>query len=208
MAKKGSAAPEKGLKMVKVTNEHLLKEKIEKFAYESIEFVNQLSIQCFAEEESVYMFYKKILDLYINNRAPLYNLNGFLEDVGGATPFLGKSDLQDPCEFTKKLGDFIGNCLLDDASYYILWLKNDKKPRVVAGMTLNLPYRNGRGEFVSIPCEPFDKEGNPVIIADYSGNDGGQDVDYLNKVVDFAINKEAELQKRIKNLPGFKNGQL
>jgi hypothetical protein len=203
VAKKGSAALEKGRKM---DNQKALIKKIDEFSVASILSVKRLRDECL-NDPPLLTFHDKIVDLYVNNITVLYNLSGFLENLNGATPFLGKTDLQDPCRFIKELDIFIGNCLLDDASYYCLWLKEDKKPRIVAGRTFNLPYRNERGKFVSIPCEPFDKEGNPIIIADYSGDEGGQDVDLLNKVVDFAINKEVELQKRIKNLPGFKNGQ-
>lgn len=190
--------------MTKITNESIIKQKVERFAYKTLDGLNDLSIKCF-KDESLFLFYKKILDLYVNNISVLYDLNGFTECPLGKTPFLGLSDLQDPCEFIRQLDSFIGNCLLDDASYYCVWRKTDKKPKEFAGATFLIPYidtkgerRNVFGNLAQIPCDEFDPDSNPIIIADYSGDQGGQDVDYLNRVVDFAINKNKEQNKRIK----------
>lgn len=178
-------------------NQGKLITKIEEFSLSSICSLKRLRDECL-NDLPLLLFHDKIVDLYINNITVLYNLNGFLEKLNGKEPFLTVSDLQDPCYFVRQLDNFIGNCLLDDGSYYCTWQKLDKKKQVLSNQELLLPYTDKNGKFVKISCYPFDPDGDPIIIADYSGGKGNQDVVYLNKVVNFAINRNKKQNQKIK----------
>lgn len=184
-----------------MTKESLLIERITKFAEESSEGLIRLGERC-SEIESISKFYNSILDMYLELNGKkihtLYDLNGLLRCKSPETPFLGLSDLEDPISFVSNLGLFIGNCLEDDASFYVKWSILDKREEYVAGKKFNLPYKNDVGKFARIECEPFTKGSEPIIMADWSGTNGNQDVDFLNSVVDFAIEETNAYEEKLK----------
>ena len=169
--------------------------KIDKFATDSKERLIKLREDC-KDDKELFSFLNRILDFYVSDGGfyhnVLWDLNGFLRKDLPPRPdssFLGKITFESPLEFLAKLDSFIYNCILDDASCWILWRKIKQEKRLIIGKETTTRSRDEHGNLMYIDCDPFNKDADPVIMADWSGQKGDQDVAKLNKVIDFVVEK-------------------
>lgn len=146
-------------------------------------------------------FYYKIVDLYLaDNTSILMDLNGFgveraISYQQSQRPFLGKEWYDRPSAFLYALSNFVTNCLWDDASCFVKWVALAKSEQVINRKSFLLPFRDKENNWVYMVVAPFTPGSTPVIIADWSGDTGTQDVAELNLVVEWY---EAEVVRRKK----------